>query len=176
MSGLPGRSSPTDQRQRLRPQARSDAADARPSRPRLGLSQVAVLLALAASAARRLRPGRGGSLDSVRCAVGAGLTVVATTTVFADIVRNVGGDRVTVSSIIPAGAGPEDYEPKPEDARKLLGADLIVSNGVGLDDFLDKLVDAAGEGAATRLVLGDGSRRSSSTASRTPISGSTRAS
>jgi ABC-type Zn uptake system ZnuABC Zn-binding protein ZnuA len=84
------------------------------------------------------------------------LSVVATTTVFADIVRNVGGDRVLVASIIPAGAGPEDYEPKPDDAKKLVGADLIVSNGVGLDDFLDKLMTAAGEGGATRLVLGDG--------------------
>ena len=42
--------------------------------------------------------------------------VVATTTVFADIVRNIGGDRVTVTSIIPPGVGPEDYEPKPDDA------------------------------------------------------------
>ena len=84
------------------------------------------------------------------------LRIVATTTVFADIVRNVGGDRVTVDSIIPAGAGPEDYEPKPDDARKLADADLIVSNGVGLDDFLNRLIDAAGEGSAPRLVLGDG--------------------
>jgi ABC-type Zn uptake system ZnuABC Zn-binding protein ZnuA len=86
----------------------------------------------------------------------AALTVVATTTVFADIVRNVAGDRATVTSIIPAGAGPEDYEPKPDDARKLADADLIVSNGVGLDDFLDQLIDAAGEGTVPRLVLGDG--------------------
>jgi ABC-type Zn uptake system ZnuABC Zn-binding protein ZnuA len=84
------------------------------------------------------------------------LRVVATTTVFADIVSNVGGDRVSVGSIIPAGAGPEDYEPKPDDARKLADADLIVSNGVGLDDFLDSLIDAAGEGSVPRLVLGNG--------------------
>jgi zinc/manganese transport system substrate-binding protein/manganese/iron transport system substrate-binding protein len=84
------------------------------------------------------------------------LEVVATTTVLADIVRNVAGDRATVDSIIPAGAGPEDYEPKPADAQKLTDADLIVSNGVGLDSFLDKLIDAAGEGNAARLVLGDG--------------------
>ena len=76
----------------------------------------------------------------------AALSVVATTTVFADIVRNVGGERVTVSSIIPAGVGPEDYEPKPNDAKKLAGADLIVSNGVGLDDFLDKLIDGGRRG------------------------------
>jgi zinc/manganese transport system substrate-binding protein/manganese/iron transport system substrate-binding protein len=87
---------------------------------------------------------------------GATLRVVATTTVFADIVRNVAGDRAEVISIIPAGAGPEDHEPKPDDARKIADADLIVSNGVGLDDFLDRLIDAAGEATATRLVLGDG--------------------
>jgi ABC-type Zn uptake system ZnuABC Zn-binding protein ZnuA len=96
-------------------------------------------------------PGGGASPSA-----GGTLSVVATTTVFADIVRNVGGERVSVASIIPAGAGPEDYEPKPDDAKKLVGADLIVSNGVGLDDFLDRLMTAAGEGAATRLVLGDG--------------------
>ena len=43
--------------------------------------------------------------------------VVTTTTVFADIVANVGGARVTASSIIPAGVGPEDFEPKPDDAK-----------------------------------------------------------
>jgi ABC-type Zn uptake system ZnuABC Zn-binding protein ZnuA len=83
------------------------------------------------------------------------LQVVATTTVFADIVANVGGDRVTVRSIIPAGVGPEDYEPKPDDARALDGADLIVSNGAGLDDFLDGLVEANGNDAP-RLILGEG--------------------
>lgn len=84
------------------------------------------------------------------------INVVATTTVFADIVRSVGGDLVTVDSIVPAGAGPEDYEPKPDDARRLAAADLIVSNGVGLDDFLGRLIDAAGASHAARLVLGDG--------------------
>jgi ABC-type Zn uptake system ZnuABC Zn-binding protein ZnuA len=84
------------------------------------------------------------------------LKVVTTTTVFADIISNVGGDRVSVLSIIPAGAGPEDYEPKPDDARKLADANLIVSNGVGLDAFLDRLIDAAGEQSARRLVLGEG--------------------
>jgi len=81
--------------------------------------------------------------------------VVATTTVFADIVRSVGGDRVTTDSIIPPGVGPEDYEAKPDDARKLTDAQLIVSNGVGLDDFLGRLLTSAG-GERPRLVLGDG--------------------
>ena len=83
------------------------------------------------------------------------LKVVATTTVFADIVQNVGGARVSVTSIVPPGVGPEDYEPKPDDARKLTDAALIISNGVGLDNFLDRLLTSIG-GSAPRLVLGEG--------------------
>jgi ABC-type Zn uptake system ZnuABC Zn-binding protein ZnuA len=86
---------------------------------------------------------------------GTTLKVVTTTTVFADIVQNVGGSKASVTSIIPPGVGPEDYEPKPDDARKLAGAQLIVSNGVGLDDFLDRLLTSAG-GNQPRLVLGEG--------------------
>jgi ABC-type Zn uptake system ZnuABC Zn-binding protein ZnuA len=119
---------------------------------RLGLTWgLVALLATAILAAAACGP-RGGATPSG----GSRVRVVATTTVFADIVRNVGGDRVSVTSIIPAGAGPEDYEPKPNDARRLADADLIVSNGAGLDDFLDGLIDAAGERAVARLVLGDG--------------------
>ncbi len=116
---------------------------------RLGLSPLlgAALIGVVIVAACGTGPVRSGP---------ATLSVAATTTVFADIVHNVGGERVTVTSIIPAGVGPEDYEPKPADAKKLAGADLIVSNGVGLDGFLDKLVNAAGEGSVSRLVLGDG--------------------
>lgn len=95
------------------------------------------------------------SLGSAASTASDKLRLVATTSVFADIVKNVGGDRVTVDSIIPPGVGPEDYEPKPDDARKLVNARLIVSNGVGLDDFLDKLLRANAT-SATRLVLGEG--------------------
>ena len=86
---------------------------------------------------------------------GAGLRVVTTTTVFADFVRVIGGDRVSVDSIIPAGVGPEDYEPKPDDAKRLAAASLIVKNGVGLDDFLDRLLAANGR-ATPLLTLGSG--------------------
>jgi ABC-type Zn uptake system ZnuABC Zn-binding protein ZnuA len=87
---------------------------------------------------------------------GTGVKVVTTTTVFADIVQNVGGSRVAVTSIIPTGVGPEDYEPKPGDAVKLAGAQLIVSNGVGLDNFLDRLLVSGSGGQTPRLVLGEG--------------------
>ena len=63
---------------------------------------------------------------------------------------------MTVESIVPAGVGPEDYEPRPDDVRRIADAEIIVSNGVGLDDFLDKIITAAGHATAERLVLGDG--------------------
>jgi zinc/manganese transport system substrate-binding protein/manganese/iron transport system substrate-binding protein len=84
------------------------------------------------------------------------LEVVTTTTVFADIVQNVGGARVAARSIIPPGVGPEDYEPKPDDARKLTDAKLIVSNGVGLDEFLNDLLASGSGGETPHLVLGEG--------------------
>jgi zinc/manganese transport system substrate-binding protein/manganese/iron transport system substrate-binding protein len=94
--------------------------------------------------------GQGGSPAA------AALKVVTTTTIFADIVQNVGGDRVAARSIIPPGVGPEDYEPKPDDAKLLTDANLIVSNGVGLDDFLEKLLTSGTAGQTPRLVLGEG--------------------
>jgi zinc/manganese transport system substrate-binding protein/manganese/iron transport system substrate-binding protein len=92
---------------------------------------------------------------SITPAPGA-IKVVTTTTVFADIVRNVGGSRTDARSIIPPGVGPEDYEPKPNDAKSLADAQLIVSNGVGLDDFLNRLLASGSGGNTPRLVLGEG--------------------
>jgi ABC-type Zn uptake system ZnuABC Zn-binding protein ZnuA len=102
------------------------------------------------------RPGSSSESAATRPVGPNALNVVATTTVFADIVANVGGSRTSVNAIIPPGVGPEDYEPKPDDAKRLADAALVVSNGVGLDDFLDRLIRSGSDGRAARLVLGDG--------------------
>ena len=99
---------------------------------------------------------RSGAAPSGPSADPTALRVVTTTTVFADLVRSVGGPRTAVRSIVPAGVGPEDYEPKPDDARSLADAQLIVSNGLGLDDFLNRLLASGGGGTTPRLVLGAG--------------------
>jgi ABC-type Zn uptake system ZnuABC Zn-binding protein ZnuA len=110
----------------------------------------AVLVAFVAVAIAACGAG-GGSTPGANA-----LKVVTTTTVFADIVQNIGGSRVSATSIIPPGVGPEDYEPKPDDAKKLADAKLIVSNGVGLDDFLNDLLASGTGGETPHLVLGDG--------------------
>jgi ABC-type Zn uptake system ZnuABC Zn-binding protein ZnuA len=117
------------------------------------LSRNVTLLSMIALFMGACAASGGGPSDAVE---GGGLRVVTTTTVFADIVRNLGGSRVTVTSIIPPGVGPEDFEPTPDAAELLAGAELIVSNGVGLDDFLDRLLASGSGGQTPHLVLGDG--------------------
>jgi ABC-type Zn uptake system ZnuABC Zn-binding protein ZnuA len=127
---------------------------------RSSLSRAALVTFVALAIAACGTSGAGSAspgASSVAATPGANaLKVVTTTTVFADIVQNIGGSRVAATSIIPPGVGPEDYEPKPDDAKKLADAKLIVSNGVGLDDFLDKLLASGTGGNTPHLVLGDG--------------------
>lgn len=69
-----------------------------------------------------------------------GVKVVATTTILADLAKNVGGDRISVTSIAPAGAEIEDYSPKPDDAKKVSEAAVIVVNGLDLDKWSEDLL------------------------------------
>jgi zinc/manganese transport system substrate-binding protein/manganese/iron transport system substrate-binding protein len=95
-------------------------------------------------------------------AVGAGcssevpsaeVNVVATTTVFADLVASVGGNRVSVTSLVPKGAEAHTFDPAPSDAVLLEHADLIVMNGLGLDDWLRPFASSAGAGSVPVLEL-----------------------
>lgn len=86
--------------------------------------------------------------------VGAGsdaLNVVATTTVLADFARNVGGDLVVVESVVPNGGDVHTFDPTPADIAKVADADLIVMNGLGLDEWLGDLATDAGA-AGTPVV------------------------
>jgi zinc/manganese transport system substrate-binding protein/manganese/iron transport system substrate-binding protein len=73
--------------------------------------------------------------------------VVATTTVVADLVSNVGGDRVVVQSLVPAGGEPHTFDPRPSDVTAFAGADLVIMNGLGLDEWVVDLISEAGSEA-----------------------------
>ncbi len=62
----------------------------------------------------------------------------------ADIVRQVGGNRVTVTTLLPAGASPHTFAPSVSTMRSLAETRLYVKVGAGLDDWGDKLLAAAG--------------------------------
>lgn len=72
------------------------------------------------------------------------LKVVATTTIVGDIVSQVGGDHIDLSILLPVGTDPHSFDPSPQDIAKVAEADLVFANGVGLEDFLDPLIESAG--------------------------------
>jgi len=83
------------------------------------------------------------------------LQVVATTTVLADLVHELGGDDVEVRAIVGPGGDPHRYKPTPGDARQIARADLVVTNGLALEGWIDDLIRNAG-GDATVLVGAEG--------------------
>src|SRR5665811_504888 len=82
------------------------------------------------------------------------VNVVATTTVFADLVREAGGAAVRVTSLVPAGGDPHTYAPTPSDVRSIAGADLVVMNGLGVDDWLKPLLAEAKRPLSALVELG----------------------
>lgn len=73
-----------------------------------------------------------------------GVPVVATTTQVADLVRNVGGERIVVDQILAPNADPHAYEPRPSDAAAIADAALVLRSGGEVDDWLVDLIDGAG--------------------------------
>lgn len=96
--------------------------------------------------------GGGGLTPAPDAAI---LSVVTTTTVFADLVKQVGGDRVTVHSLVPRGGEVHTFDPAPSDAAALTGARLLVLNGLGLDDWLLAFAQQAGASDVAALELGE---------------------
>ncbi|MEB0206202.1 metal ABC transporter substrate-binding protein [Pseudomonas sp. CCC3.1] len=72
------------------------------------------------------------------------IEAVASFTVIADMVHNVGGDHVHVTSLIGPNGDPHAYEPTPNDAQALKRADIVFVSGLHLEGWLDRLIKASG--------------------------------
>jgi zinc/manganese transport system substrate-binding protein len=72
------------------------------------------------------------------------LKVVASFSILGDFVKNVGGERVDVTTLVGPDSDVHVYAPAPEDARKIANARLLVVNGLGLEGWLPRLLQAAG--------------------------------
>jgi zinc/manganese transport system substrate-binding protein len=72
------------------------------------------------------------------------LNVVASFSILGDFVRNVGGDRVDVTTLVGPDGDVHVYTPAPADARKVAEARLLVINGLGLEGWLPRLVQSSG--------------------------------
>jgi ABC-type Zn uptake system ZnuABC Zn-binding protein ZnuA len=81
--------------------------------------------------------------------------VVTTLPLFADFVREIGGDRVEVSSLVPTGADPHTFEPSPSDVKKVAQADIAFANGLDLEPAAEKLIEANLPDGAPFVKLGE---------------------
>lgn len=77
------------------------------------------------------------------------IKVVATFSILGDLARNVGGDRVEVAVLVGPNSDVHVYSPTPADAKKVGGANLVVVNGLGLEGWMARLVEASGTKAPT---------------------------
>ena len=82
--------------------------------------------------------------------------VVATTSILADLVKNVGGNRVEVHSIVPPGADVHSFQTTPQDSIAISRAVVIISNGLGLDAPLDPIINSAKRADAIHVVAAEG--------------------
>jgi len=74
------------------------------------------------------------------------IEVVASFSILGDFVKNVGGDRVDVTTLVGADGDVHVYTPAPGDARKISDANLLVINGLGLEGWLPRLLQVSSAG------------------------------
>src|SRR5947209_7357410 len=72
------------------------------------------------------------------------LNVIASFSILGDFVRNVGGDRVNVTTLVGADSDVHVYTPAPGDAKRIADAKLVIVNGLGLEGWLPRLVQSSG--------------------------------
>ncbi|MBW7974572.1 zinc ABC transporter substrate-binding protein, partial [Bradyrhizobium sp. BR 10289] len=75
------------------------------------------------------------------------LNVVASFSILGDFVRNVGGDRVNVTTLVGPDSDVHVYTPAPSDAKRITDARLVIVNGLGLEGWLPRLVQSSGSKA-----------------------------
>lgn len=103
------------------------------------LACLAGLIASAPVAAQEPQAKRAATKNAV--------TVVASFSILADLVRNVGGERVVVSALVGPNGDAHVYEPTPADSKRIAVATLVVVNGLGYEGWIDRLIAASGSKA-----------------------------
>jgi ABC-type Zn uptake system ZnuABC Zn-binding protein ZnuA len=84
------------------------------------------------------------------------LTVVTTLTVLADLIEQVGGDKVRVKPLVPPGGEVHTYQPTPDDIKSVAQAKIVFYNGAHLEEWLDETIRSAGKPNLPIVVLSDG--------------------
>lgn len=89
----------------------------------------------------------------------SGLRVLAVESFIADMAQNVAGDRLTVDTLMPLGLDPHAFEPTPGDVARISDSTVLIINGAGFEEWLDKvLANAGGERSVIEAAAGLESR------------------
>jgi zinc/manganese transport system substrate-binding protein len=98
-----------------------------------------------------------GAVSRAGCSAGGSdrPTVVVTTNILGDIVQNLAGDELDVVTFMPRDADPHSFELSAQDAAAMRSADLVVSNGLGLEEGVQHHVDASAADGVAQFVAGD---------------------
>lgn len=83
-----------------------------------------------------------------------GVKVVATTTIVGDVLKQVGGERISLTTLLPIGADPHTYEPRPQDVAAIHDAQLVFINGLELEHSMETVIEANAGGPV--VVVSDG--------------------
>lgn len=110
---------------------------------------LAVLTACGGSLQSPARPGELTADDNPH------LRVIATTTIVGDVVAQIGGDAIVLTVLLPVGGDPHAFEPSPQDVASVSEAGVVFVNGVGLETFLKRILEAAG-GDAELVSVSEG--------------------
>ena len=84
------------------------------------------------------------------------LNVVASNVILADLTAQVGGDRVTVHSLVPAGSDVHSWQSSPQDSVRIAEAEVIVSNGAELSAQVEQLIENNASADAVQVVASEG--------------------
>lgn len=72
------------------------------------------------------------------------LKALATTTIVADVVAQIGGEAIDLTVLLPPGTDPHTFDPTPQDVASVADAQVVFANGAGLEEFLEILLESAG--------------------------------
>lgn len=73
------------------------------------------------------------------------INVVVTTTILGDVVKNIGKEHINLQILIPVGVDEHSFQFTPEDVTKVAGADIVLINGAGLENFIKPLIENVGK-------------------------------
>lgn len=80
------------------------------------------------------------------------LKVVATISILADVVSQVGGENISLTTLVPVGANEHEYQPAPRDIAAITDADIVFQVGLGLEEFMEKIIVNSGTKASVVTV------------------------